>query len=216
LSSYGFQHYSGNTFKSWQIMFLLFGLITIAVGTLVIFFLPDSPMQSRLSAEEKMVAIERLRENRTGIENKTFKVSQMMECLKDPHTWMLSLITVSSNVTNGAVSSFQATIIKGLGYTSKESALLSIPGGAVNIVSILSATFVAGRTNTRAINIICLITPAIIGGALMAFLPEGNSAGKLIGNYMTNTIGVRISISKKISALSWSLGRNHWFSFNKS
>jgi sugar phosphate permease len=113
VSSYGFQHYTGASFKSWQIMFLVFGLITIAVGICVILFLPDNPMSSRLSHEEKIFAIERLRENKTGIENKTFKWSQALECLKDPHTWMLSLITVSSNVTNGAVSSFQATIIKG-------------------------------------------------------------------------------------------------------
>jgi sugar phosphate permease len=113
ISSYGFQHYHGSSFSSWQIMFLVFGLITISVGICVMIFLPDNPMSSRLSHEEKIFAIERLRENKTGIENKTFKRSQALECLKDPHTWMISLITVSSNVTNGAVSSFQATIIKG-------------------------------------------------------------------------------------------------------
>lgn len=113
LSSYGFQHYVGTTFKTWQIMFLMWGLITIAVGILIVIFLPDNPMTSRLSHEEKIFAIERLRSNRTGIENKTFKVHQMVECLRDPHTWIISLITVSSSVTNGAVSSFQATIIKG-------------------------------------------------------------------------------------------------------
>lgn len=114
LASYGFQHYTGTHFKSWQVMFLMFGLITIVVGICVFVWLPDNPMSCKwLSKEEKMWAIERLRENRTGIENKTFKTSQMWETLRDPHTWMLSLITVSSNVSNGAVSSFQATIIKG-------------------------------------------------------------------------------------------------------
>jgi MFS family permease len=153
-------------------------------------------MTSRLTHEEKVYAISRLRENKTGIENKTFKTSQMLECFKDKHTWMLSLITVSSNVSNGAVSSFQATIIKGLGYTSQQSALLSIPGGAVSIVSILLSTYVAGRTNTRSHNIIALIIPAIIGGALMAFLPDGgsNNAGKLVGNYMTNCIGASLPL----------------------
>lgn len=194
LSSYGFQHYVGKTFKSWQIMFLVFGLITIAVGVCVVLFLPDNPMKSRLSAAEKLFAIERLRDNKTGIENKIFKPSQAIECLCDPHTWMLSLITTSSNVTNGATSSFQATIIKGLGYSSKQSALLSIPGGVVSVVSILSASYVAGRTNTRGINIICLVIPTIIGGALMAFLPRHATAGKLIGDYMTNTIGASLPL----------------------
>lgn len=113
LSSYGFQHYAGTAFKSWQIMFLMWGLITVTFGILIVVFLPDNPMTSRLTHSEKIFAIERLRSNKTGIENKTFKVDQMVECLKDPHTWMISLLTVSSNVTNGAVSSFQATIIKG-------------------------------------------------------------------------------------------------------
>jgi MFS family permease len=114
LASFGFQHYTGTSFKSWQIMFLVFGLITIAVGICVVLFLPDNPMSCKwLSNEEKMWAIERLRANQTGIENKHFKIPQMVECLKDPHTWMVSLITVASNVSNGAVSSFQATIIKG-------------------------------------------------------------------------------------------------------
>jgi MFS family permease len=114
ISSYGFQHYEGvgETFKSWQIMFLVFGLLTIAVGICVFLFLPDNPMSSRLSDDEKLFAIERLRSNMTGIENKKFKIPQMIECIRDPHTWMLSAITVTVNITHGAVSSFQATIIK--------------------------------------------------------------------------------------------------------
>jgi uncharacterized membrane protein YoaK (UPF0700 family) len=82
-----------------------------------------------------------------------------------------------------------------LGYNSRQSALLSVPGGAVNVVSILSATYVAGRTNSRGLNIICLIIPAIIGGALMAFIPKSHGpAGPLIGNYMTNTIGAALPL----------------------
>ena len=113
LASFGFQHYTSKTFKSWQILFLLMGLITIVVGTCVVIWFPDNPMKSRLSHDEKIWAIERLRENQTGIENKHWKMSQAIECLKDPHTWLLSLITISSSVPNGAISSFQATIIKG-------------------------------------------------------------------------------------------------------
>lgn len=75
-------------------------------------FLPDNPMSSRLTHDEKIWAIERLRENQTGIENKHFKPYQAVECLKDPHTWLLSLITISSNVPNGFISSYQATVIK--------------------------------------------------------------------------------------------------------
>ncbi|GJC96337.1 Major facilitator superfamily transporter [Colletotrichum higginsianum IMI 349063] len=195
LISFGFQHYHSSGFMSWQIMFLICGLITIAIGATVIMVLPDNPMTARfLSREEKIWAIERLRGNQTGVENKHFKWPQFIECFTDPQTYLLALITISSNVPNGAVSSFQATIIKGFGYTSKETALLSIPSGAVSIVSILAATNMAGRFNQRAINIICLLVPGVVGAALMAFLPEDNKAGKLIGNYMTNCIGATLPL----------------------
>ncbi|KAK2029785.1 major facilitator superfamily transporter [Colletotrichum zoysiae] len=195
LISFGFQHYTSSSFTSWQIMFLVCGLATIAIGVTVVLVLPDNPMSARfLSQEEKVWAIERLRENQTGVENKHFKWPQFLECFTDPQTYLLALITIASNVPNGAISSFQATIIKGFGYTSKQTALLSIPSGAVSIVSILAATNVAGRFNQRAINIICLLVPGVVGAALMAFLPADNKAGRLIGNYMTNCIGATLPL----------------------
>jgi predicted MFS family arabinose efflux permease len=170
LISFGFQHYHGTAFTSWQIMFLVIGLLTVAVGITVIFLLPDNPMSSRLSHDEKIWAVERLRGNQTGIENKHFKLSQAIECFKDPQTWLLALITIASNVPNGAVSSYQATIIKQFGYTSEETALLQIPSGGVSIVSILTATYLAGRFNQRGINIILLLVP---GGKFMLSFASG-------------------------------------------
>lgn len=194
LMSYGFQHVHLKTFTSWQIMFLVVGLITCLVGILVILFLPDNPMSSRLTPTEKTQAIERLRENQTGIENKHFKPYQVRECLLDPQTWLLSLITISSSVPNGAVSSYQATIIKSFGYDSKTTALLSLPSGGVSIVAILTSTYLAGRYNQRGLQIIPLLAVGILGAALMAFLPAHNKAGKLIGNYLTNALGASLPL----------------------
>lgn len=71
LLSYGFQFYTGDAFKSWQILFLVVGLITVSVGVVVICIMPDNPMSAkRLSHAERVAAVERLRENQTGVENK--------------------------------------------------------------------------------------------------------------------------------------------------
>lgn len=194
LISFGFQHVTSRTFYSWQTMFLTVGLVTCAIGILTFFLLPDNPMSSRLSHEEKVWAIERLRENQTGIENIHFKPAQVWECFADPQTWLLALICCSSSVPNGAVSSFQATIIKNFGYDSKQTALLSLPSGAVSIIAILISTYLAGRYNQRGIQVIALLVPGILGGALMAFLPDDNKPGKLIGNYLTNVIGASLPL----------------------
>jgi MFS family permease len=127
--------------------------------------------------------------SKLGIENTQFKPHQVLECLLDPQTYLLSLITIASNVPNGAVSSYQATLIKSFGFNSKTTALLQLPSGAVSVVSIISATYLAGRFDQRGLNIITLLIPGALGGALMAFLPADNKNGKLIGNYLTNCIG---------------------------
>lgn len=117
LASYGFLSYdethSNDHFKSWQILFLLFGLITIAVGIIVIIFLPDNPMKSRFSDAEKLHILERVRENETGVENRHLKWKQVREVLTDPKTWLMSLIVILTNIPNGAVSSFNDIIISG-------------------------------------------------------------------------------------------------------
>lgn len=172
-------------------MFLVFGLVTTFVGVVVMCFVPDNPMKCKfLTRDEKIWAIERLRENKTGIENKHFKPYQVRECFKYPQTWLISLITVSSNVPNGAVSSYQATIIKSFGYTSKQTALLSLPSGVITVISVLSATYMAGRFGTRGPIIISyLLLGGVFGGCLLAFTEDDNKGAKLAGNYLTNVVG---------------------------
>ncbi|GJN81749.1 hypothetical protein PLIIFM63780_005284 [Purpureocillium lilacinum] len=196
LASYGFQFYGGQTFKSWQIMFLLFGLITIAIGLVTVWILPANPMTATfLSHEEKVWAIERLRENKTGIENKHFKLYQVLECLRDPQAILLCLINILSNIPNGAVSSYQAAIIEGFGFSSKETALLSIGSGAVAIVSTLGVAWFGGRFNASGVGIIFLLAGGgILGGGLIAFSPKDSQGVQLAGNFLTNFIGSAMTL----------------------
>lgn len=185
-------------------MFLLFGLITVVVGILTMIFLPDNPMKSRLTREEKIWAIERLRENQTGIENKHFKIHQVWDCFTDPQTWLIVLITITSNIPNGAVSSYQATIIKGFGYTSKQTALLQIPSGVLACISVISAGVSSAKFNVRGpIVIILLLIGGILGGSLLAFSNTTNKGALLAGNYLTNVIGAALPLLYSYSAANY-------------
>ena len=184
LLSFGFQHYNGTAFRNWQILYLVVGLFTIFIGGLVILLLPDNPMSSRLSHADKIMAIERLRENQTGIENKHFKLYQALECLRDPQVLLLALITISASIPNGAVGSFQSILISSFGFTNEQTTLLQIPSGVIAVISVLLATWLAGRFNARTINIILWSgIGGVLGGGLLAFSESRTS--KLVGNYLT-------------------------------
>lgn len=94
-------------------MYLVFGILTAVQGILIFLFLPNSPMTSHLTHAEKMVAIERIRDNQTGIENRTFKKEQMIETLASPGTWLIVLIIIAGNIPVGATGTYSSTLIKG-------------------------------------------------------------------------------------------------------
>ena len=99
-----------------QIMFLVCGVVTNFVRIFVIIFLPNNPMSSRLSTKEKILAIERLRSNKTGIENKRFKPAQVIGTFQDPHVWLIVVLMIAASEINGALSNYQASIIEACVY----------------------------------------------------------------------------------------------------
>ena len=81
--------------EGWRIMFIALGFVTVAVGAVTFFFLPDTPMTATfLSGDEKVFAIRRIGDNKTGIENRKFKWSQVKELALDVQIYLLVLVTI--------------------------------------------------------------------------------------------------------------------------
>ncbi|KAK3667236.1 hypothetical protein LTR22_001752 [Elasticomyces elasticus] len=177
-------------------MYLVCGLLTIVLGILIVWFLPDSPMASRLSAAEKVAAIERVRANQTGIENKTWKWHQFRETMLDVKTLLIVITILAGNIPTGATGSFSSLLIKSFGYTSKQAALLNIPSGFIQGIAVILASWAAGRGNARGIAIVCLFLPGILGGGLIAFLPSESryTGAQLTGIYLCGIFGPNLSV----------------------
>lgn len=58
---------------SWKFEFLIIGALCCVWGVVIYIFLPDSPVTAKgLTQREKQIAVERMREDQTGVENKRF------------------------------------------------------------------------------------------------------------------------------------------------
>jgi ACS family allantoate permease-like MFS transporter len=69
----------------WQVIFIFMGCLTTAMGVVLALFLPDSPLTARfLTAQEKEVAIERIRSNQQSVGNHEYKLYQVKEAFMDP------------------------------------------------------------------------------------------------------------------------------------
>lgn len=108
--SYGLGHIV-SSIESWKWMFLVTGAITTVWSIVVFFILPDNQVTAWfLDDSEKRVAIELVRNNNTGIHNKTFKPDQFKEALLDFKTWLLFFLSFLINVPNSVSSVCIASI----------------------------------------------------------------------------------------------------------
>lgn len=131
-------------------MFVVVSFINFLVSVSVVYFLPAKPQEAAfLSREEKIFMLDRLAVNQAGIENNDAKPCQVLEAFKDAQIWLLCLNTVLCSLSSGVITTFSATLIKGFGYDSKQSALLNIPSGLISIVSTMLATIAVGRGYAR-------------------------------------------------------------------
>ena len=79
----------------WKIIFLVFGLLTICLGVLFYFVVPENQLKAQwLSPQDRIFALQRIRGNNQGIGGKQWKMYQFREALLDPLTWMYFLMAV--------------------------------------------------------------------------------------------------------------------------
>ncbi|KAE8147384.1 putative MFS allantoate transporter [Aspergillus avenaceus] len=189
LLGYGIGHIQG-ALSSWKYEFLIIGALCSFWGIVIIFFLPDSPVTTRyLSPREKRLAVERLRENQTGVENKTLKPAQIREAFLDWKVWVFLLLGLSGNIPNGGISNFGTLILKGFGFSTLITTLMQIPYGAFIALMILLSIWINDRLpkNNRCLVTILFLLPNLAGSFGLCYLPEENQIGRLISYYLTGS-----------------------------
>ncbi|EGV66450.1 hypothetical protein PSN45_002950 [Yamadazyma tenuis] len=187
LLSFGFQHVVNGSLESWQILFLVMGLITVVFGVMVLVILPDNPMNCKfLTDQEKLALLDHLKDNQTGIENKTFKWAHVKSYLKDKQSWLIHILTIISMIPTGAINTFSVTIIGTFGFDSKKSALMQMPVGVSSILAILipmySLYYLKG--NYRTAMFVGLLLIAIAGYFILIYCT--NTYANLFAVYFGN------------------------------
>ena len=164
--------------------------------------MPDNQLNCRwLSKEDQILAIERVRVNQQGIGNKHFKFYQLKEALTDPLSWAFFFYALIADIPNGmlsgildnsmtnsplgGISNFFSQLIVGFGYTPEQSLLYGTPGGAVEVVFLISCGWAGDKYGYRVLISMIGLCTAIIGMVLIVALPLTNNSGRLAGYYLT-------------------------------
>ncbi|KAI3614104.1 mfs allantoate [Moniliophthora roreri] len=189
--AYGISFYDGERIQTWKIIYIFLGVLAVLVGVCVLIWMPDSPVHARfLTPEERIAALERVRDDQVGVSNRTLKKEQVIEALTDIRTWLIVLTTFLTSVPNGGLSNFSNLIIKSFGYTTKQTLILSTPAGAISALTVLFCGWYSDRKNERMIPIIFAVIPTIVASAMMIGLNGSGKKGALLfAIYLIGTFG---------------------------
>lgn len=187
----------------WMYVFLIFGAVSVTVGTIALIFLPDLPSTAKfLTERERAIAVDRVAINRQGVKNHHFKWDQVRQAAQDPKTWLLFIMAVGAQVPNSALTSFTSIIVGSFGFDTLGTQYLQIPGGAVQFLSLLSGGFIATkfgrRFHARSACMIFANSVCIIGSGLLVGLPDDNKWGRLVALWLCYFQGLGFSMSLTI------------------
>lgn len=159
----------------YQWMFLILGLITILFGVSLWWTLPDSPLTARfLNERERLIAVERLKTNKTGIKNSHHKKEQVKEAFTDIKVWILVWICFWQQMTNNLQTTFSGLVILGFGYDTYQAVLLGIPAQIIFATTMLIAAFFLssrwGDGKRLFVMALCYI-PGIVSASILYSVP---------------------------------------------
>lgn len=199
LIAYSVQFAHLGQWKPWRIFFLILGLLTLVLSFLYLIFFPDTPATAWfLTPRERAIAIKRVASNQSGTKNKHIKRDQLIEALTDAKTWLFCLYSIFANIPN-SLTQQRSIIINQLGFDTLQTALLSIPVGVIEIVSIPMATWLARRFPGNTAHVMTLWTlPSLVGSAMLIGLSQEHKVARLVGVYVAP-----INTAAFVLALSW-------------
>jgi MFS family permease len=159
LLGYGLGHVDSPHIKTWQLIFLVIGLVNFVWAWVFLWVMPDSPSTAKfLTHKQRIVAIDRIAGNMIGVKTKKFEMGQALEAVMDVKVHCLMLIGLACGVINGGVSNFASSLIRGFGFSGIYATLLQLPTGAIEFVVVPLCGLAAGYfKNTR-----CMILAFIL------------------------------------------------------
>ena len=168
--------------QSWRVMFLILGAVTVVLSLFIAIVLATSPCEARFLKSDERIALNNMIK-RTSVDATRGRGNtrqQTIEALTDVRLYLMWFLPFAVSITNGGLTVFSTALVKSFGFGADESILLTMPSGAVQVVSVFVYVGLFRWTGTRAAGAITCLVLSVIGAGLVVGC-VGNQAASLTG-----------------------------------
>ncbi|KAI0142180.1 high-affinity nicotinic acid transporter [Pestalotiopsis sp. NC0098] len=169
LFAYGLTQIESNSyFRSWRALFIIEGMMTIIICPVFYFLFPESPTTAKfLTDEEKeMMRLRYEQDQHWGIDD-TFSWDAVVAALTDPKFFALFIFQFSVDISLYGFTTFLPAIIKGLGFTSVQANLLTVPVYFWGLATFIFTAYMSDKMRNRGFWIGGPLLCLIVGYALL-------------------------------------------------
>ncbi|KAL1744287.1 major facilitator superfamily domain-containing protein [Schizophyllum fasciatum] len=158
--------------SAWRWLFILEGVPSAGLAVPILFLLPDYPETARwLSAGERERAAARLRTGGSKAGSAGLTRQDVRDTLCNLRLWTHYVVYFGISAPFSSMSLFAPTIVAGLGYTSLNAQLFTVPSYAVAYVVQVAVAYGADRLNRRGLFAAAFAFIGAIGFIVSGALP---------------------------------------------
>ncbi|KAF7195009.1 putative transporter C11D3.18C [Pseudocercospora fuligena] len=188
LLAYGLTRLNG-VLEGWRWLFLVGGLISVAVGLGCLLLLPDT-FEKAWWLNENDKKLMRIRHSLNTIyqgESEVFDREEVMLAFKDPKVWLSSFCQFCANTCSFGFSTFLPTIIKGFGFSAVRTQLLTVPVYIWASIFYLTIAWLSDYARRRAFFMVPLALVTAVGYCMMLGVELSNTAVLYFATFVTAT-----------------------------
>ncbi|KAL8652600.1 MAG: hypothetical protein Q9210_002586 [Variospora velana] len=187
--------------RAWRWLFIIEGVITIAIAAAAFLVLPNFPRTTTwLTENERQLAVWRLDEDIgeddwVGSEKQTFGQGMKL-AFADVKMWVL-MVLVFCFVASGTVTNLFPTIVQTLGYSNIISLLLTVPPYVLGVITTFCNSWHADRTGERYFHVTIPLYFAVIAFIIAA------ATTKTAPRYLSMMLMIPGVYTGYVVALAW-------------
>ncbi|ORY32019.1 major facilitator superfamily domain-containing protein [Naematelia encephala] len=180
LIAYGITHMDGDAgLESWRWLFILEGIATVALASVVLVFMPDSPERAKwLTTDEKEQVIAARTYSGAGAqESQEWTMHHLKEAATDVKVWLYVWLSICINISSIGFSYTLPTVLLQLGYSAANAQLMTVPIYAVAALCVVTAAYFSDRIQQRSFGCLCGFTVGLIGLVVLYCMPKDSLSG---------------------------------------
>ncbi|KAK0617691.1 major facilitator superfamily transporter [Immersiella caudata] len=163
--AYGIFHVQVPGMKTWQLLFVIQGSLTCMLAVVAWFWLPTGPETAWfLSEEQREWVVERVQPGESATKKQPgISWKDVTETMRDWKLWFVLVFNICASVPATAFSIFLPLVVQGMGYSSLEANLMSVPPAVCGAIGLYLFALSSDSRRERGCHILAALVIALAG-----------------------------------------------------